>query len=190
MNIIERSKALIREQHPGMPITQATDLSSLLGTTFPEGTYSVMVIAGERAWHVFWYQGRSLVLAEEDMGTLRVERVRQRLLEPVEALLIQAQHSILHERERRKYAVAVGRARRSYGIAGVPMPEGLEAYVAETTCTVHERPCLWADWAFHLPDGTFRVVLMTDLTRPGMLLEESVRALFTELQEAMREAHG
>lgn len=101
---------------------------------------------------------------------------------------IEAQQVIQHERTTRNYAATTGPARPAYGIAGIPMPRELEAYVAETTCTVqHENKgqCLWIDWAFRLPDGSFRVVLQNDLVRPGMMIEESVQALFAELQQNM-----
>ena len=95
---------------------------------------------------------------------------------------LDAQHAIQQERERRGYQVVVASPRVAYGIAGVPMPEALSAYVAFTLCTVHSPPCLWVDWAFALPDDHVRVVLQSDLLRPGMLVEESVKALFAELE--------
>jgi hypothetical protein len=100
-------------------------------------------------------------------------------------ILAQVGQAILDERSRREYAVVVNNPRRAYGIAGIHIPEGLEAYVAETTCTVgheHGIPCLWVDFAFRLSDVGFRVVLQNDLAQVGMLIEESVRVLLAELQ--------
>ena len=102
-------------------------------------------------------------------------------------VLAAVQAAILQERARREYAVVIGPARKAFGIAGVRLPSGIESYVVETACTVqHESgiPCLWIDHAFRLPDGSFRVVLQNDLVRPGLMIEESVRALFRELVES------
>jgi len=100
-------------------------------------------------------------------------------------ILTQVQQSILQERTRRGYAVVVANPRRSYGIAGIPIPRVLEAYVANTTCTVqhdHGIACQWLDIAFHRNEQ-IHVVLFNDLFRFGMLLEDSVTVLLAELCE-------
>ena len=99
-----------------------------------------------------------------------------------EDILTQVQHAIQKERERRKYQVVVGQPHRAYGIADVRIPQSLECYVAETTCTVHEHPCVWVDWAFRIK-GEWRVVLFNDIFRPGKVLEEGIRELLAELEK-------
>lgn len=107
------------------------------------------------------------------------------------AIHASAQHAIEAELDRRGYQVTVGPVHRAYGIAEIRIPVALEAYVAETRCTVHaESPCLWVDWAFRRPDGSFRVVLQNDLLRLGMMLEDSVRTLFAELAAEQRAMEG
>ena len=54
-----------------------------------------------------------------------------------EDILIQVQQAILQERTKREYNVVVEHVRKSYGIAGVPVPRQLQAYVATTTCERH-----------------------------------------------------
>lgn len=98
----------------------------------------------------------------------------------------QVLRAILHERERRGYAVVVSNVRKAFGVAGVAIPRGLDAYVAETRCTVqHEGgiPCLWTDFVFYCSQGgELRVLLQNDLLRPGMVLEESVRKILAEME--------
>ncbi len=84
-----------------------------------------------------------------------------------------------------EYNVVVEYARKSYGIAGVPMPKTLQAYVATTTCTEqHEdgRQCVWADFAFVLKDR-IHVILQNDLLCLGLTLEDSVKFLLESLDE-------
>jgi hypothetical protein len=100
-------------------------------------------------------------------------------------MLTQVQQAIQEERTRREYNVVVRNARTSYGIAGIPVPDGLEAYVATSTCTEPEHrlmPCIWVDFAFHLKDR-IHVILQNDLVCPGLTLEESVTILLESLRE-------
>lgn len=97
----------------------------------------------------------------------------------------QARLAILHERQARNYQVEVGRVYPASAIAGMRIPPGLRIFVALTTCTVqhgHSLQCQWHDWACCRQDG-FRVILQSDLVRPGMLIKESVLALFDDLQQ-------
>jgi hypothetical protein len=99
--------------------------------------------------------------------------------------LTQVQQAIQEERTRREYNVLVSHPRRAHGIAGVPIPAGLEAYTATTTCTEqHEsgRQCVWADFAFFIK-GRVHVVLESDLMRPGFLPEESIKMILETLEE-------
>jgi hypothetical protein len=99
-------------------------------------------------------------------------------------ILTQAQQAILRERELRKYHVVVTNVRRAEYITEIPLPPSIEAYWAETRCTEkhhHNIPCLWVDLAVHMPDGTWKVVFMNSLVRPGMTVEQGVQALISEL---------
>lgn len=105
----------------------------------------------------------------------------------------QVQEAILSERQRREYAVVVGIPQRTYAICGIRIPGCLEAYYAETTCTVkheHGIPCQWIDYAFLLPNGERRIFLWNDLLRGGMLLEQSIRAIFADLQAQVETAEA
>ena len=96
-----------------------------------------------------------------------------------------ARLAILRERGKRDYQVEVGRVYPASAIAGVRIPPGLRVFVALTTCTVqhgHTLQCQWHDWACCRQDG-FRVILQSDLVRPGMPIKESVLALLAELQQ-------
>jgi len=97
---------------------------------------------------------------------------------------MQAQEAIIDERKRRDYEVVVTNTRRAFGMCGIGFPQGIEGYVADTICTVEKHkahPCEWRDFAFRLEGGTFFVVLMSDVARPGMMIEDSVRLLIHEL---------
>lgn len=100
-------------------------------------------------------------------------------------VFVQVQQAILTERTKRKYNVAVEHVRKSYGIAGVPIPRELQAYVATTTCTEHHEngvQCQWSDFAFVLKERIC-VILQNDLVCPGLTLEESIKILLESLQE-------
>jgi hypothetical protein len=102
-----------------------------------------------------------------------------------EDILIQVQQAILQERTKREYNVIVDHVRKSYGIAGIPIPKGLQAYAATTTCTEqHENgnQCIWADFAFVLKDR-IHVILQNDLLCPGLTLEDSAKILIESLEE-------
>ena len=99
--------------------------------------------------------------------------------------------AIQRERESRGYKVMVTDPMHVSSIAGVQLPSLVEAYAVTTTCTIkhdHGIPCRWVDWLFLLPirlDGKpYRVVLQSELLRPGLCLEHSVHALCQELQSA------
>jgi len=89
--------------------------------------------------------------------------------------------AIAEERARRDYQTITGSARRAANLCGLAIPAPLVAYVAETTCTVHEHPCRWADFAFILPDGSFKVLLQNDILGYGLMIEDSAKCLLEKL---------
>ena len=99
-------------------------------------------------------------------------------------ILTQARQAIEQERTRRKYSVIVGKPMRIYHIAEVSIPPTLQAYIADTRCTVqhdHGIPCRWADFVI-VHQGKVHVILESDLLRPGMFINDSIRAILTEIQ--------
>jgi len=95
--------------------------------------------------------------------------------------------AIAAERKRRDYETITGQARRASDLCGLAIPKMLTAYVAETTCTVHERPCRWADFAFILPKGKIKVMLQNDILGYGLTLEDSANRLLEKLVSEQRE---
>jgi hypothetical protein len=98
--------------------------------------------------------------------------------------LAQVQQAILQEREKRECSVVVNNPRRTYSIAGIPIPGNLQGYVADTTCTVkhhHDIPCQWLDYVFYRGEQAY-VVLWNEFARSG-LLTDRIRVVFAELSK-------
>lgn len=93
----------------------------------------------------------------------------------------QARAAILAERAAREYKVMCDGVHRAHWVAGTPIPEPLEAYSGLVQCTQHQPPCSWCDYAFRLPDGSFKVKLQNDFMRAGLLLQQSAPRVLGEL---------
>jgi len=78
-NRIEQAKQLVLAEYPDIAITWAIDMSHRLGSLFPSGAWCVMVTTATTAWHVFGYQGKHVILPEQDMVTTSVGDVKRRL---------------------------------------------------------------------------------------------------------------
>lgn len=102
----------------------------------------------------------------------------------------QVQQAILSEYTRRfqEAALPIGNIHATSSILDVPVPEGLEAYTANTVVYVPgEPPCIYADYAFCLKDRIC-TVLHDELPCPGMTHGESIKLFIDSIVEAYRTA--
>lgn len=100
----------------------------------------------------------------------------------------QVRSAILSEYARMFYEAALptNNIHTVSSIMGVPVPEGLEAYTANTVIYIpKEPPYIYADYAFCLKDRIC-TVLHYELPCPDMTHEESIKLFM----DAIVEAHG